>query len=83
MKNADIIMERARHCSESDRQTTYSATIPQYPVVEEKLLRWVDALCRKKCVLLPSIVLAKAKEIGKSEGLEDKFKASWGWLFNF
>jgi hypothetical protein len=48
MKNADVILERVRYGSETGKHT-YCATNPQYPVVEEKLLRWIDALCRKKC----------------------------------
>jgi hypothetical protein len=59
-------LEYVDYGSEKDKHTCH-ATIPQYPVVEEKLLRWIDALCRKNCTLYTSIVSAKAKEVGHIE----------------
>jgi hypothetical protein len=65
MKNA--ILEHDWYDFQKEKHP-YHATIPQYLLEGKKLLRWIDAFCRYKGTLFPSVVLPKAKEIGHSEG---------------
>ena len=81
LENEVGILQHVQFSSDSRRKTTFCASIPSFPVVEDKLYNWIDACQRKKIEVPPSIALSKARDIAQKEGIEEKFKGSWCWLF--
>lgn len=56
----------------------------KFPEVEEELEKWLEECTQKNLTISDNAIRAQAKEIAKALGiLEEKFKASAGWVENF
>jgi len=80
----DSILEQSTLLSEELKQKTFRASIGRFTELEDMLYIWIDSMRRAKLSVLPSLAIAKAKNIVSTLSISNSdFKASWQWLSRF
>jgi hypothetical protein len=80
----DSILERSALLSKKAKQKTFRASVGRFTELEDMLYIWIDNMRRARLLVLPSLAIAKAKNIASTLSISDSdFKASWQWLNRF
>jgi len=80
----DSILERSTLLSKEAKQKTFRASVGRFTELEDMLYIWIDSMRRARLLVLPSLAIAKAKNIASTLSIFDSnFKVSWQWLSRF
>jgi hypothetical protein len=82
--NQEEIKKRIESATDLTNASTYRASYPKFPQLEDVLEEWLSASRRMSLVITPLILKIKAKQIAQTLGIsQDVFSASDGWLQRF